>query len=206
MKEKIQGDKELMINRYRRVAGLLLTVGMLLLALPLQAQKQPKEFTKWPTGSSPQEIGRRVAERLLEIPHSNFGRPGPPPFITYPEVATWYGALTFAQLSGDKDLDARLIKRFQPIFAEESNLIPVPDHVDRSVFGAVPLEIYIQTKEQKYLDLGKNSADKQWEDPTPDGLSSQTRYWIDDMYMIIILQLQAYRATGDSKYLDRAAL
>ena len=26
------------------------------------------------------------------------------------------------------------------------------------------------------------------------------------MYMIIILQLQAYRATGDSKYLDRAAL
>jgi rhamnogalacturonyl hydrolase YesR len=37
-------------------------------------------------------------------------------------------------------------------------------------------------------------------------LSSQTRYWIDDMYMLIILQLQAYRATGDAKYLDRAAL
>jgi len=195
-----------MLNRYRRVAGLLVAVGTLLATLPLQAQKRPKEFTKWPAGSSPQEIGKRVAERLLEIPHSNFGRPGPPPFITYPEVATWYGALTFAQLSGDKELDARLIKRFQPIFAEESNLIPVPDHVDRSVFGAVPLEIYIQTKEQKYLDLGKNSADKQWEDPTPDGLSAQTRYWIDDMYMIIILQLQAYRATGDSKYLDRAAL
>jgi hypothetical protein len=53
MKKKIQGDREFMINRYRRVAGLLLTVGMLLLALPLQAQKQPKEFTKWPTGSSP---------------------------------------------------------------------------------------------------------------------------------------------------------
>ncbi len=70
----------------------------------------------------------------------------------------------------------------------------------------MPLEIYVQTKEKKYLDMGLNSADKQWEDPTPDGLSSQTRYWIDDMYMLIILQLQAYRATGDARYLDRAAL
>jgi unsaturated rhamnogalacturonyl hydrolase len=195
-----------MINRCRSMAGLVLLVGMVLAALPLQAQKQPKEFTKWPAGSSPQEIGKRVAERYLETPHSNFGRPEPPPFVTYPEVATWYGALTFAQLSRDKDLDARLIKRFQPIFAEESNLVPVPDHVDKSVFGAVPLEIYLQTKEQKYLDLGKSSADKQWENPTPDGLSVQTRFWIDDMYMITILQLQAYRATGDSNYLDRAAL
>jgi rhamnogalacturonyl hydrolase YesR len=195
-----------MMKPYRKVLGLLLAAGMIVLALPLRAQKQPKEFTKWPAGRSPQEIGKRVAERLIAIPHSNFGQPGPPPFITYPEVATWYGALTFAQLSGDKDLDARLIKRFDPLFGEESNLIPIPDHVDRSVFGAVPLEIYIQTREQKYLDLGKNSADRQWEDPTPDGLSPQTRLWIDDMYMIVILQLQAYRATGDSKYLDRAGL
>jgi unsaturated rhamnogalacturonyl hydrolase len=37
-------------------------------------------------------------------------------------------------------------------------------------------------------------------------LSAQTRFWIDDMYMLIILQLQAYRATNDAKYLDRAAL
>ena len=39
----------------------------------------------------------------------------------------------------------------------------------------------------------------------PDGLSSQTRWWIDDMYMISELQLQAYRATGEAKYLERAA-
>ena len=105
-----------MMNRYRKTLGLLLAAGMIVLTLPLQAQKQPKEFKKWPAGSSPQEIGKRVAERLIAIPHSNFGRPGPPPFITYPEVATWYGALTFAQLSGDKELDARLIKRFEPSF------------------------------------------------------------------------------------------
>src|SRR5260370_13002334 len=194
------------MNRSRKPAALLLAAWMMVLALSLQAQQQPKEFRKWPAGTSPKEIGKRVAERLIATPHSNFSRPGPPPFITYPEVVTWYGALTFAQLSGDKDLDSRLIQRFQPLFGEESKLVPVADHVDKTVFSAVPLEIYIQTKEQKYLDLGKTMADKQWENSTPDGLSPQTRFWIDDMYMLIIVQLQAYRATGDAKYLDRAAL
>jgi rhamnogalacturonyl hydrolase YesR len=78
--------------------------------------------------------------------------------------------------------------------------------VDNTVFAAVPLEIYIQTKEQKYFDLGKSFADKQWINPTTDGLTPQTRFWIDDMYMVTIVQVQAYRATGDAKYLDRAAL
>ena len=185
-----------MKRRLRDTLGLLLGIWITALALPLHAGQQPDAFKKWPAGSSPQEIGKRVAERLASTPHSNFSRPGPPPFITYPEVATWYGALTFAQLSGDKDLDSRLIQRFEPLFGEESKLVPDPDHVDKTVFGAVPLEIYIQTRQQKYLDLGKSIADKQWENPTPEGLTPQTRLWIDDMYMITIVQLQAYRATG----------
>lgn len=188
---------------YRRLLLLPLTIGILTLALPSYAQK---EFTKWPEGKSPQEIGKRVAERFVVTPHTNFGRPAPTTFITYPESVAWYGALTFARLSGDKDLTARLIHRFEPLWGLESSMIPQPTHVDLTVFSIVPLEIYIETKEQKYLDLGKGMADKQWENPQPDGLSAQTRYWIDDMYMLISVQLQAYRATGDSKYLDRAAL
>ena len=78
--------------------------------------------------------------------------------------------------------------------------------MDSTIFGAVPLEIYIQTKQQKYLDMGHGLADKQWEDPTPEGLTKQSRFWIDDLYMVTMVQLQAYRATGDVKYLDRAAL
>jgi len=142
----------------------------------------------------------------MNTQHTNFGRPEPSKQITYPEVVSWYGALTFAKLSNDKDLSSRLIKRFDPLFGEEAHLIPNPIHVDNTVFAAVPLEIYIETKEQKYLDLGKSMADKQWVNPTPDGLSDQTRMWIDDMYMLSIVQLQAYRVTGDKKYLDRAAL
>ena len=165
-----------------------------------------KEFEEWPKGSSPQEIGKRVAERFANGPHTNFGRPTPPAHITYPETCAWYGSLTFAQLAGDKDLTAKLITRFDPLFGDDAKLIPEPKHVDATVFGAVPLEIYIQTKQQKYLDLGKSMADRQFEDTTPDGLSTQSRFWIDDMYMMEIVQLEAYRATGDKKYIDRAAL
>ena len=175
-----------------------------ILASPGHAQQ--KEFSKWPTGSSPTEIGKRVAERFASGPHTNFGRSTPPAHITYPEAVAWYGALTFAQLSGDKDLTSRLVQRFEHLLADESTLLPPPVNVDSTIFGAVPLEIYIQTKQQKYLDLGRELADKQWDDPTPEGLSKQSRFWIDDMYMITTVQVQAYRATGDAKYIDRAAL
>ncbi len=167
---------------------------------------QDKNLSNWPAGTSPNEIGKRVAERFVSGPHTNFGQPGAPQYITYPEAVAWYGALTFAQLSGDKNLSTRLIQRFDLLFGPESNLVPVPDHVDRTVFAIVPLEIYIQMKGAKYLDLGKSMADKQWENPTPEGLTDQTRLWIDDMFMVTAVQLQAYRSTDDAKYLDRAAL
>src|SRR5581483_6665400 len=96
---------------------------------------------------------------------------------------------------------------FEPLLsAPGSALIHRERHVDFSMFGSLPLEIYLESKDPRYLDLGKSFADTQWENPAPDGLTAETRYWIDDMYMINILQVQAFRATGDSKYLDRAAL
>ena len=174
-------------------------------AVPIGATRQmfgqKNYFTDWPPGSSPAEVGKRVAEHFLSSAHQD------PQRIVYPEVCTWYGALTFAQLLGDKDLTANLLKRFEPLMsAPGSELIDRERHVDFSVFGAVPLEIYIETRDPKYLALGKSFADIQWSDPLPNGLSSETRFWIDDMYMITILQVQAFRATGDAKYLDRAAL
>src|SRR6476620_667452 len=71
-----------MMNGSRK---LLLLLAAALLVCPLHAQK---EFRKWPTGESPQEIGTRVAEHFTDTPHQNFGQPTPPSQITYPEVAT----------------------------------------------------------------------------------------------------------------------
>jgi rhamnogalacturonyl hydrolase YesR len=80
------------------------------------------------------------------------------------------------------------------------------DHVDVNVYGILALELYMQTRDSRFFDQGIHLADIQWEGPLPDGLSSQTRYWVDDMWMIGSLQVQAYRATGQTVYLDRAAL
>src|SRR5262249_4608087 len=137
-----------------------------------------KEFTDWPAGRAPAEIGKRVAERFAASGHLRSNT------IIYPEVCAWYGGLTFAPATNHKDLSARLIRRFDRLLGpEESRLVPAERHVDFSVFGAVPLEIYIETKGRKYLDLGLPFADRQWEMPTPEGLTNETRYWIDDMFM-----------------------
>jgi len=158
-------------------------------------------FDNWPAGMSPMEIGKRVASHFVTSPHQDRQR------IIYPEVCAWYGTLTFAHLSGDKELLASAIQRFDLLLQpENAGLIQRTPHVDFSVFGAVPLQIYIENKDTKYLDLGKWFADRQWENPRPDGLSAETRFWIDDMYMETIVQAQAFRATGDPKYLDRSSL
>jgi len=158
-------------------------------------------FGNWPAGMSPTEIGKRVAAHFVTSPHQD------PRRIIYPEVCAWYGALTFARLSGDNELLASVIKRFDPLLLpENAGLIQRTPHVDFSVFGAVPLQIYIENKDTRYLDMGKWFADRQWENPRPDGLSPETRFWIDDMYMETIVQAQAFRATGDPKYLDRSSL
>jgi unsaturated rhamnogalacturonyl hydrolase len=184
---------------------------------PAQSKKNDADLKQWPKGASPREIGQRVAARFIATPHPNFGRPTPPKTITYPEVCTWYGALTFARESKDKKLRDQLIQRFEPFWTTEAGMVPLPDHVDHTVFAAIPLELYIQTKEQKYLDMGRSFADKQWGPPEgprvkPEshvfynmGLTWQTRLWIDDMFMITAVQAQAYRATGDKKYIERAA-
>ena len=181
------------------------------------SKKENSDLKNWPKGSSPQEIGIRVAERFIATPHTNFNRPTPPKVITYPETCTWYGALTFAKETGNKKLAEQLAQRFEPLFGSRDSLIPVPDHVDYTVFGAVPLELYLQTKDEKYLKLGKQIADKQWGPPEGKrvkeeshrfynkGLTWQTRLWIDDMFMITAVQSQAYRATGDRSYIDKAA-
>ena len=76
-----------------------------------QSKKEIADLKNFPKGFSPQEVGRRVAEHFVATPHANFGRTTPPKIITYPETCTWYGALTFAKVSGDKQLTQQLVQR-----------------------------------------------------------------------------------------------
>jgi unsaturated rhamnogalacturonyl hydrolase len=187
----------------RTLAPLFATMLLAGGATPVAAQSA--YFRNWPPGSSPQEVGRRVAENYLrrQFEHEQ----GKRQYVIYPEVCAGYGALTVADLTKDKNLKSRLIEKLAPLWTTEGQKhISSQAHVDYRVFGAVPLELYLQTRDQKYLVLGKNLADEQWANVTPDGITAEARYWIDDMYMITAVQVQAYRATADRKYVDRAAL
>ncbi|ATC65817.1 glycosyl hydrolase [Nibricoccus aquaticus] len=173
------------------------------------------DFGPYPAGASPEEVGKRVTQRFIGNDYRTFGKTG---ILHYVETCTWYGALTFAQRSNNIDLTAQLVARYQPLFGERAKAVPPPFNVDYSIFGALPLELFIQTRDARYLTPGLYQADQQWglhsgqvtlspeaQEAISKGLSWHTRLWIDDMYMITMLQTQAYRATGDRKYLDRAA-
>ncbi|MBI5382320.1 MAG: glycoside hydrolase family 88 protein [Opitutae bacterium] len=176
---------------------------------PAAADVAPADsLTRWPAGAAPYEVGRRVAENFVgrKLRYETTTNPARA-VVIYPEICAWYGALSVARLTGDQELQTRLVRKFDPLLTPEgAKFISPKAHVDFRVFGALPLELFIQTKEPRYLELGRNLANRQWENPTADGITAEARYWIDDMYMIPALQVQAFRATGEAKYLDRAAL
>jgi unsaturated rhamnogalacturonyl hydrolase len=188
------------MNARRLMLNCALLTNLFFSSLSLSSA-QSEYFSNWPEGTSPQQVGKALAEHFVLSPHQYSAT------IHYSEICTWYGALTFAESTQDDTLRDKLVKKFEPLMpgGAEANRTPQRHHVDDSIFGVVPLQIGIQTKDPKFLAEGKRWADRQWENPQPDGLSGETRYWIDDMYMLTILQLEAYRATGDQKYLDRDA-
>ena len=159
----------------------------------------------------PVEIGRRLTRRFLQTPHLFYDKT-----IHYAEVCTWLGALRWASPpEGDGDLMGKLIERFEPLFTAERAYLPPMNHVDFNMFGSLPLELYRITGEKRYKDMGMPYADTQWELParaSPQerelsckGYTWQTRMWLDDMYMITIVQSQAYSVTGEPRYIERAA-
>lgn len=191
--------------------------------------------------ASPLRVGHLIAERFIREPFSQYGSPlrasEPRTQVTYPDVCAWVGALWYARNVGDTLLLRGLEDKFQPLFGEMSGLLPKKNHVDNNVFGAVPLELYSLTGDDRYRVMGLEYADSQWRLPdgwvlvpgverknamygdaadadicqieqkewNDRGFSWQTRFWLDDMFMITALQSQAYKITGDREYIDRAA-
>lgn len=175
--------------------------GLLLAGCASTPTSQPAAFSDWPAGKSPEEIGHKVATNML--PRWKVTKPS----VHYAEDSAWVHGLQFAEFTGDAELREAFIRRFDQFLEPEGEkLLSMRRHVDHTIFGIVPLELYIQTGNEECLAMGQMLADRQWEQPSPEGLSGETRFWIDDMYMITILQVQAFRATGDPVYLDRAAL
>ncbi len=185
---------------------------LLLLLFPLQfLVAQKSQLTNFPKGSTPEEIGKRLGYHFVGARHDLYAAK----YIHYAEVCTWTGALDYAVQAKDQELVNLLKNRFEPFFGREKALLPPMNHVDYNMFGGLALQLYQITKDKRYLEMGLPYADSQWVLPenakieerywAEKGHSWQTRLWIDDMYMITFVQAQAYKVTGDSKYLNRAA-
>ena len=152
------------------------------------------------------------------------------PGLHYCVAILWAHALKCARLVGDAETERTLLKRFEECYGPRAEAVPPACHVDLSVFGLLPLEAFALTGDARAKAMGLAMADRQWAEPKEsdralmapnvadqnpsfegqmaywrDGYTPQTRLWIDDMFMITALQSAAYRATGERKYVDRAA-
>ena len=149
---------------------------------------------------SPAEIGRRAAVVVLEAPDFMMYEVEEVRAVHYAEVASALGAARLAAATQDNALYALVGARHRRLV--EADLPNTANHVDANVYGIWPLIL----GRAENVARGLAMADGQWAETTPDGLTTQARYWIDDVWMIGALQVQAWRTTGDRRYLDRAAL
>ena len=172
---------------------------------------------------SPQEAGKLVIEELLSRPefmmllyqeqgaNPESGSEQEPGInenslvfgIHYAEACAGFGAVRLADALKDSALLERLAQRYA---VERTDAIPnSANHVDVNVYGILPLELHQAGMGEAFREQGLRYADGQWEDPLQDGLTRQVRFWIDDIWMIASLQIQAFRVTGKPEYLERTA-
>ncbi len=149
----------------------------------------------WPKGKSPNEIGALLTTNYLARSRGTYH---------YSDACAWYAALRFTRVTGDATRNAALVTSFDR-FLSGPGYVPNGSTVDDRVSGIVPLEIAVQTRNSRdaYLAVGLAPADAQYDEYSP--LLARARHWVDDMFMITALQVQAYRASGDAKYRDFAA-
>ncbi|HKO48336.1 MAG TPA: glycoside hydrolase family 88 protein [Polyangiaceae bacterium] len=160
-----------------------------------EAARPPETNPLAHLAASAKESGLLLAKRFSQQ-SLRFNSVANLPGDGYKSACEWYGALRVAKLAERQDLLEALVTKFNPLRENFVTAMTAGEaHVDRYVFGMVPLEIYIQTNDRTYLPLGTQTADKQQ-------TTNQTRNAIDDMFMMTGLQLEAYRATKDAKYID----
>ena len=153
--------------------------------------------------NSPDSLARKVAGNILHRADYFLYEGGKG--LHYAEVFAAAASLKTAELLNNKSLRDSIVNRYRDLTAQNSKLISERPHVDHNVQGVLPLTIWQLTGKEDFRKLGLKYADSQYAETDSSGMTKQARWWADDMYMIGILQLTAYRVTKDQKYLDRAS-
>ena len=184
-----------------RLAVALLSITLASACAPMPDAAAPSAMALSP---SPARIGALAAGAYLSRPDFMMYEVDDVKAVHYADVASAYGAARLAAATGNAALLEKVAERHRRLTAER---IPnTENHVDANVYGVWPLELSRHSGSADDRARGLHVADGQWRQFGPDGLTLQARYWIDDVWMIGALQVQAWRATRDPKYLDRAAL
>src|SRR5688572_18795114 len=140
--------------------------------LPPLAEISPELFGNWPAGSAPEEVGSRVIENFLSRPFRY--QEGATAIILYRESLAWYGSLQLAAIQENQPLLERIVARFDPMLTPEgAGIVPPGATVDDRVFGIVPLQIFMQTMDERYLTIGQGLADRQWMSTSADGITTE---------------------------------
>jgi rhamnogalacturonyl hydrolase YesR len=126
---------------------------------------------------------------------------------TYYNAASWYGMLLFGQSLKDATYLDTIQKMYKKLLAGPINPSKDVGMVDSNAHGILPFELYRETGYAPFLAVGKALADDEFSAAhlRPDTLSTYSRFWIDDMYMIGSLQTQAWKNIDSGQYLNNAA-
>lgn len=158
----------------------------------------------WPNEKSPELIGQKLIDDFFTRGDYIMASYDGFTAIHYAEACAAFGVARMADVLDNQKAIQQLADRYMRAIVDS---VPnTANHVDANVYGILPFELYRLTKDKLFLDQAIDLADAQWKDPRSDGLTKQTRFWIDDVWMIGSLQVQAYRITGNPVYMERAAL
>lgn len=177
-------------------------ITLLLLLASCNSPQKVEPF--WTEAQAPEVIGEKMMDAFFErkdFPISDsYGFTA----IHYADACAAFGVARLAGVLDRNDAVEQLRARYIRVMTDS---IPnTANHVDANVYGILPFELFKLTNDTIFLEQALKLADSQWENPRADGLTNQARFWIDDVWMIGSLQVQAYRITGKEIYLQRAAL
>lgn len=168
-------------------------LALLLLPAVMSGENRKEDKAEVASVSSPAETGRKIVDNITG---RRFG-------WRYQKVCTYYGSLVLADALGDKTITEKIIKGYVPYL--EGRKKPHMGHVDYNVFGIWPFELFRQTGREEYLAIPQKLVSNEYRELNSEGLSGLSRYWVDDMYMVGSLQVQAYKSLKDTVFLNRAA-
>lgn len=173
------------------------------------------DFSNWPSGKAPLDIGNAAVKDFLTQTQNGYGPKGDAG-DGYAWAFAYFGSLQFTKTTSDSTTNQKLVSDYAKFLASG---LPLPPNdppggggtggkgtgVDQRAFGDLPFEVFLESRDMDAKALGLTRADMQWTVTNSDGSTKDARWWADDMFMITSLQVFAYRATNDGKYLDRAA-